>query len=166
MLVDTTFNHSASKKSFEELRSVDGVLYETYKKTCQALGLLDDDELWHSTMEEARNNCLPREMRQLFVSLLSAANLSEPKLLFDKFCDSMAEDYENQLLPPDNEDKELLRAMVLLEIQERLESLGKADIMCQLGHVTEEMKQRIAAARGQHRLFHEWREIREELAYD
>ena len=78
----------------------------------------------------------------------------------------MAEDYENQLLPPDNSDKELMKAMLLLDIQEHLQAKGKGDMMLPIGIVTEEMKQRICQARRQHNLLYECREIREEISYD
>ena len=32
--------------SFESLRTVDGVIYETFKVACIARGLLEDDEEW------------------------------------------------------------------------------------------------------------------------
>ena len=40
LLSDTTLNHSAGKKSFADLRTVDNVQYATYKETCRALGML------------------------------------------------------------------------------------------------------------------------------
>ena len=78
----------------------------------------------------------------------------------------MAEDFENQLLAQDKIDHELLRWLLLIDIQERLQSVGKEVLFTEIGQVTEEMQQRVAVARRQHRLFHECREIREEIAYD
>jgi hypothetical protein len=43
-------NHSAGKKSFEDVRTVLDVLYHTYMKTCVALGFLDDDNEWDMGM--------------------------------------------------------------------------------------------------------------------
>ena len=45
LLSDTTYNHSAGKRSFEDLRTVNGAFYATYKDTCRELGLLEDDQL-------------------------------------------------------------------------------------------------------------------------
>ena len=46
LLSNTTLNHSAGKKSFEDLRVVNDVAYDTYKETYRALGMLKDNELW------------------------------------------------------------------------------------------------------------------------
>ena len=40
-------------QSFEEIRTVNGVTYETYKATCYALGLLDEDKEWHEAIVQA-----------------------------------------------------------------------------------------------------------------
>jgi len=82
---DTTLNHSAGKKSFQDLRIVDNVEYDTYKDTCRALGLLEDDQLWHTVMEDARHQNLPKQMRELFVILMNFNELHDPKRLFETF---------------------------------------------------------------------------------
>ncbi|KAI9180058.1 hypothetical protein LWI28_000701 [Acer negundo] len=43
----------STKWSFEEIRTVNGVTYETYKATCYALGLLDEDKEWHEAIVQA-----------------------------------------------------------------------------------------------------------------
>jgi hypothetical protein len=40
-------------RSFKEIRTVNGVLYPTFKSACYALGLLDDDKEWHETLNHA-----------------------------------------------------------------------------------------------------------------
>ena len=63
-------------------------------------------------------------MRDLFLILLSEADLSNPRELFEKYNASMSEDYAHQLLPPDDTNAELLRWMLLIEIE---------SIMCRRG---------------------------------
>ena len=104
---------------------------------------MEDDHLWDLVMLDAQREKMPRQMRELFALLLSEVNLSDPKMLFDTYWESMAEDYENQLLPPDNSDKELIKAMLLLDIQEHLQANGKGELMLPIGTVNDEMKQRI-----------------------
>ena len=60
-------------------------------------------------MEDAKKEKLPRQIRDLFIILLAEANLSDVKALLKKYHESMSEDFEHQLLPPDNSDKELWR---------------------------------------------------------
>ncbi|KAK3229131.1 hypothetical protein Dsin_001012 [Dipteronia sinensis] len=40
-------------QSFEDIRTVNGVTYETYKATCYVFGLLDEDKEWHETIVQA-----------------------------------------------------------------------------------------------------------------
>ena len=51
LLLNTDF--SRGKISFQDLKTVDGVLYENYQQVCRALGLLNDDTEWHSALEQA-----------------------------------------------------------------------------------------------------------------
>lgn len=53
LLSDNILNRSAGKTLFEDMRTVDSVLHDSYKETCRALGLLKDGELWHLVMEDA-----------------------------------------------------------------------------------------------------------------
>ena len=39
--------------SFENLRTVSGVVYDTFKSACVARGLLEDDEEWIQCLREA-----------------------------------------------------------------------------------------------------------------
>ena len=85
LLSDTTLNHSAGKTSFEDMRTVDNVTYDTYKETCRTIGLLKDDELWNLVMEDAKQQKLPGQMRELFVILMVFSDVSDPKTLLDAF---------------------------------------------------------------------------------
>jgi hypothetical protein len=38
--------------SFEALRTVNGVVHDTFKSTCIALGLYDSDDEWNAYLEE------------------------------------------------------------------------------------------------------------------
>lgn len=42
-------------KSFQDLRTVNGFTHETFKSTCVALGLLEDDAEWIQCLHEASN---------------------------------------------------------------------------------------------------------------
>ncbi|KAF6155003.1 hypothetical protein GIB67_035750, partial [Kingdonia uniflora] len=41
------------QKYFECLRTIDDIMYDTFKVTCAAIGLLEDDEEWIDCLEEA-----------------------------------------------------------------------------------------------------------------
>ena len=39
--------------SYADLRTYNGIVYETFKEACAARGLLNDDNEWYNTFEEA-----------------------------------------------------------------------------------------------------------------
>ena len=59
--------HTAGAMSFEDLRTVDGQVLDTFREACTARGLLQDDAEWINTMQEASAFQMPRRLRQLFV---------------------------------------------------------------------------------------------------
>ena len=69
---------------------------------------------------------LPKQIRDLLVMIMIFTEVSDPKMLFEEFIECMYEDYEAKLLPPNNTNKELLRNMVLIEIEEQLISTENA----------------------------------------
>ena len=126
LLSDTTHDQSSGKVSFADLKSINGVEYGSYKDACRALGLLEDDLLWYSVMEDAKLLKLPRQIRDLFVMIMVFTEVSDPKRFFDDFYECMTEDYEVQLIPPDSTNKDLIRNMLLIDIDEQLQSTGNA----------------------------------------
>lgn len=57
-------------KSFEDLRTVSGVLYDTYIDAELASVYLDDDSEWHRCMSEASTSGMPSQLRVLFAVIL------------------------------------------------------------------------------------------------
>ena len=46
-------DHCKGKKSFEDLRTVNGEVCDTFKEACTRLGMLQDDDEWHQVLTEA-----------------------------------------------------------------------------------------------------------------
>ncbi|XP_061394706.1 ATP-dependent DNA helicase pif1-like, partial [Musca vetustissima] len=82
--------------SFENLRTVDGQICATYREACQKLQLLENDDHWETTLAEASATRHPRQLRALFAIILVTCSPSNPKLLWDKFKEDMAEDILHQ----------------------------------------------------------------------
>ena len=85
--------HVRGAKSFEDLRTVDGITVDTFREACSLLGLLQDDAEWHHTMEEAATFQMPRQLRQLFSVILIYCDPSDPLKLWDTFKEAMMEDF-------------------------------------------------------------------------
>lgn len=82
--------------SFQSLRTIDGVMCETYREACFKLGLLENDQHWDTTITEAAVTCLPNQLRALLAIILTTCAPSDPKNLWEKHKDSMSEDILRQ----------------------------------------------------------------------
>ncbi|CAN1250924.1 ATP-dependent DNA helicase PIF1 [Linum perenne] len=67
--------------SFEHLRTVNGILCKDYQTACQALGLLSNDDEWHSVMAEVTRWAMPPLIRSTFVALLVFCEVTSPTTL-------------------------------------------------------------------------------------
>ncbi|XP_074374461.1 uncharacterized protein LOC141714864 [Apium graveolens] len=63
-------NTVAGETSFEDIRTVDGIIYETYKEACFRRGLLESGNEWNITLEEAEIFSNAAHLQDLFVTLL------------------------------------------------------------------------------------------------
>nr|CDJ90379.1 uncharacterized protein LOC100903664 [Haemonchus contortus] len=85
--------HRRGPKSFNDLKTVDGVLHDTFKDAAKALGLMNDDTHYDSCLSEASGFQMPAQLRSLFSSLLCFCSITEPVVLWDKFKRALAEDH-------------------------------------------------------------------------
>lgn len=84
--------------SFEDLRTINGKVYPTYREAAAALGYFEDDELWVRTLEEAvLTQCNSSKIRALFAYLLLYVEmLNEPLKLFNQFKGQMGDDFKRR----------------------------------------------------------------------
>ena len=61
----TLLLHKCGVKSFEDLRTIEGKTYITFKDVCNSLGLLSDDSEWHNILVEAVIYQMPTWLRKL-----------------------------------------------------------------------------------------------------
>ncbi|GFQ85636.1 ATP-dependent DNA helicase [Trichonephila clavata] len=82
--------------SFTALKIVAGVVQPSFQAACRALGLLEDDTHWSSTLEEASISESPNKIRELFAIILVFCQVGDPIKLWEKHRDSLAEDVKKQ----------------------------------------------------------------------
>ncbi|XP_054091748.1 uncharacterized protein LOC128923513 [Zeugodacus cucurbitae] len=82
--------------SFETLRTVNGVIFPTYRAACEELNLLENDTHWDTTIAEAIISASPSQIRTLFAIIISTCFPSNPCNLWHKYKDSMSEDILHQ----------------------------------------------------------------------
>ena len=62
--------HVKGGTSYEDLRTVNGVLYDSFAAACLALGLIEDDDKWIKAMQEATLWMMPQRLCLLFTRIL------------------------------------------------------------------------------------------------
>jgi hypothetical protein len=77
---------------FENLRTIDGVVYPTFQAACGAMGLLQDDHEWDACLREACVDQNADRLRKLFVILLFFCAPLHPEHLWARYRDEMSHD--------------------------------------------------------------------------
>jgi len=84
-------------KSYEDLRTLDGVLYPTFREACIARGLLEDDGEWRQCLLEASSMQTGAQLRNLFATLLLFCCPTKPELLWNDFRQHICDDLRYRL---------------------------------------------------------------------
>ncbi|KAL8156433.1 hypothetical protein AgCh_001501 [Apium graveolens] len=100
--------------SFTDLRTINSQLYSTYKDTCNALGLLQNDMEWHEAIKENSHHATSSQLCQLFVHILVNCEVNNPLKLWNDHINDFTDDIlwmrrrvlnNNDLLLPEDEIK-------------------------------------------------------------
>ena len=113
-------NHIRGATSFNDLKTVNGVFVPTFREAALLHGLLEGDDNYDLCIEEAVSYRMPFELRRLFATILALCTIQDPKFLWEKFKESMWEDYVRKKVPL--VDAEI---RVLQDINFILEPMGK-----------------------------------------
>lgn len=77
---------------FEDLRTVNGYICDTYREACQRLGLLENDNHWDLAINEAVQTATACQIHELFAIILTTCNPSNPNQLWLKYREYMSDD--------------------------------------------------------------------------
>ncbi|KAL3361944.1 hypothetical protein AABB24_014672 [Solanum stoloniferum] len=108
-------------KSYEDLRTVNGVQYNSFREAAEKRELLLCDNNLVECMTEAANYQMPSSLRQLFAMLLIYCNPTNPRELWERFESPMSEDFKKSL----NLNVREIRYKVLNCINDVLHSMGR-----------------------------------------
>jgi len=81
--------------SYEDLKTVDDILYSTFKEACSARGLLDDTNEWHKTLTEASTWATWAELRSMFCSMLMFSEVY-PHQLWEQHWEDLTDDLQRR----------------------------------------------------------------------
>ncbi|XP_022868278.1 uncharacterized protein LOC111387902 [Olea europaea var. sylvestris] len=86
-------NHIKGSKSFEYLKTVNGIVLSTYFEAALSHGLLSGNNYSEMCLSEAVAYQMLISLQQLFANVLSLSCSTNPRNLWDKFKNFMIEDY-------------------------------------------------------------------------
>ncbi|XP_063215752.1 uncharacterized protein LOC134527212 isoform X2 [Bacillus rossius redtenbacheri] len=104
--------------SFQNILTVGGFEHPPYKDACQALLLLDRDDIYELTLFEVANWCVPSRLRVFFAHTLFHCNLSDPLHLYARL--------RQHLLDDTSDDEVACENRALLHIASRLSYFNKS----------------------------------------
>ena len=109
-------------RSFEELRTVDGVIYTSFQAACVALNLFSDEtEAEYCFTEAVEALQTPRQMRLLLIHMLTNECIATPAAIWMKFQQPLSEDFHIS----NGGNWDLAFSSTLLEIAGCLREYGK-----------------------------------------
>ena len=84
-------------RSFDELKTIDGVICNTFHEACLKRGLLEHDGEWEICLQEAADIQTGSQLRHLFATLLLFCTPSQPNVLWITFRDKICDDLRHRL---------------------------------------------------------------------
>ena len=91
--LQTLLKNVPGATSFEDLMTVHAVIQPTYRAACVELELLEDDQIWCKSLEEAILWASPQSLGMLFTKIFLTFSPTFPLILFNKFASPMEEDF-------------------------------------------------------------------------
>lgn len=77
---------------YEDLKTVNGIVYESYKEACYALGLLDDDKEYVESIIQTSSWASGAYCRSLFVMLITSDTLTRPDKVWEQTWEQLSDD--------------------------------------------------------------------------
>jgi hypothetical protein len=84
-------------RSFDDLKTVDGVICNTFHEACLKRGLLEDDGEWEICLRDAAEIQTGSQLRHLFTTLLLFCTPAQPNVLWITFRDKICDDLRHKL---------------------------------------------------------------------
>ena len=69
------------------------VVCATFEEACRQRGMLENDDLWCAGMDEAVKQSMPCQLRMMFVEMLTFCSISDPVRFWNRYKQSLSEDY-------------------------------------------------------------------------
>ncbi|XP_076068429.1 uncharacterized protein LOC143040872 [Oratosquilla oratoria] len=119
--------HKKGPTGYTDLRTVDGVLYDTFREAVKAMGLLNDEETWKKTIIEIINHTNDRsQLRATYASMLAFSHLEDQSDIWKETRGLIASDFLRSSGLDEYNDEIYLDA--LDDIQQQVWNCGGGEI--------------------------------------
>jgi hypothetical protein len=88
----TLLNYVKGPTSYDEIKTVKDIKYDSFKEACFALGLLEDDKEFIDAINQASFWGTADFMRRLFVTLLLTNQFARPEVVWSKTWENLSDD--------------------------------------------------------------------------
>ncbi|XP_039690573.1 uncharacterized protein [Medicago truncatula] len=124
-----SMSSEARTLTYEEIKTVGGVTYQTFKETCNALGLLNDNKEWNDALNEASQWATGTQLRELFVTILLYGEVADIGKLWETNWKTLSDDivYKKRILFQHSRlelNDEQIQSYCLIEIDKILVRAG------------------------------------------
>jgi hypothetical protein len=113
-------NHVAGSTSFEDLKTVDGVLCGSFRDAAERRGLIESDSTLDDSLTESEQFTMPASLRRLFATIMVFCEPGDVRGLWDRHLEAMSDDFQRH-----HTCSHVVEQMVLLDISGMLQSMGK-----------------------------------------
>lgn len=103
--------HVVGAKSFADVRTYNGVIYNSFIEACHARGIASNDNEWRVCLNECKEFHSPRQMRELFAFICALNVPANALLLWEEFKEDLSEDF----LINHSEDVSFNRSLIEIE---------------------------------------------------
>ena len=116
-------DHSMGKTSFEDIKTIEAELCESYQEACRLLGLLQDDKEWDEVLTEGSITKLSPALRELYTTILLFCMPANPKELLEKHYLEWTDDFVNEAEKKGIKlNDSQLKTLVVTDLKQRLQS--------------------------------------------
>ncbi|CAN1777370.1 ATP-dependent DNA helicase PIF1 [Linum perenne] len=117
--------------SFDDIKTVNGVVYESFKDACRAYGFLSDDGEWNQCLQEVANTASARQMRTLFATIIMHCEVSSIESLWEKNWELLSDDIlylrrQELNLPQLQLSIQDIQLLCLVEVEKILRRFGRS----------------------------------------
>ena len=81
--------------SFADLKTVTGILHETFQAAAIAAGLCDSDQHYHDAVSDALSIATPKRARSLLALILACCDVADPLNLWTTFQEDLSQDFQH-----------------------------------------------------------------------